>query len=488
MSSIPRLVLTALAIVACSGIPSAAHAADGERCRLLMDGAPAVFAECLPMQVPVDPAQPDGPTLTLFVARIASQSATPEADPLVLISGGPGQGTVDFYLQMRGAFEQVRRDRDLLLIDQRGTGRSAEGFRCPTPDDAPALEEASPQFLADMADTCLQQLQHDPRLYTTSVAVQDLDRVRAALGYQHWNLYGVSYGTRVAQHYLRRYPAHTRALILDAVVPADVVLGPEIGPLAQQALDAIFDRCAADQVCADRFGDLPASFVSLREAVEDAPATVAAADPRSGQATTLELGIPQLQAVVRLMTYSTATAALLPLTITEAAAGNYLPMASQAAILLRGVEDAIGLAMHNSVICTEDIPFVDPDPVAGATDSFLGTTVVDGMRAICDVWPAGVLDEDFRAPLASEVPVLMLSGENDPITPPAYAEQAIAGGLRNVKHLIAEGQGHGLAAIGCTPALMRAFLRNPDPAQLDGACLARERATPFFLDFSGPSP
>ncbi len=471
-----------------TGVAGVGHAADGERCRLVLEGAPAVFAHCPSISVPLDPDHPDGETIDLFVARVPSLSATPDRDPLVLISGGPGQSAVDLYLQMRGAFEQVRRDRDLLLIDQRGTGRSARGLHCTMPDDTPAMEEATPELLEALTASCLEQLEHDPRLYTTSVAVRDLDHVRSALGYRQWNLYGVSYGTRVAQHYLRRYPANTRALILDAVVPAGMVLGPDIAPLAQQALDAVFARCEADEACAARFGDLPAHFRALQASIEAQPVQVSATDSRSGEAAMLQLGLPQLRAVTRLMIYAPATAALLPLTISAAADGNHLPLAAQAGIVLRGLEEALGLAMHNSVACTEDAPFIDRATLQDSADTFLGTSVVEGLLAMCELWPAGVMDADFREPLASEVPILMLSGENDPITPPAYAEQAIAGGLRNVVHLLATGQGHGLAAVGCVPSLMRSFLRSADPQQLNGRCLNREQVAPFFLGFNGPSP
>ncbi|HET7133751.1 MAG TPA: alpha/beta fold hydrolase, partial [Gammaproteobacteria bacterium] len=200
--------------------------------------------------------------MKLFVARIASQSANPRPDPLLVITGGPGQSTVDFYLEARGAFEPTRRERELILVDQRGTGRSAEGFGCNVPDDL-ALETAGAPALMAFLDKCISGLRHDPRFYSTSVAVQDLDRVRAALGIEQWDVYGISYGTRVAQHYLRRFPDRVRAIVLDGVVPPDLALGPDVAREAQRALDRIFERCAADARCAARFPGLPAEFKAL---------------------------------------------------------------------------------------------------------------------------------------------------------------------------------------------------------------------------------
>jgi pimeloyl-ACP methyl ester carboxylesterase len=188
------------------------------------------------------------------------------------------------------------------------------------------------------------------------------------------------------------------------------------------------------------------------------------------------------------MSYSAATAALLPLMITEAGDGNLAPLAAQSGLLGRAISDSLGFAMHNAVVCTEDQPFFDTSRPATDGDPYLGTTVVDGIVAICAGWPEGVRDHDFKEPVVSDRPVLMLSGANDPITPPSYAAQAIAGGLRNAAHVIGPGQGHGLAGVGCVPRLMRVFLERPEPEQLDAACVGGEPVTPIFLDFSGPAP
>jgi pimeloyl-ACP methyl ester carboxylesterase len=478
-------VLLVATLLVC--LPAAA-VFEPERCRLERDGLPAAFGQCGKLSVPLDPQRPEGSTIELFVARIASLSATPRPDPLVLITGGPGQSTVDFYLQTRGAFEQIRRDRDLILLDQRGTGRSAAGFTCMIEDETLAMETASAALLADVAARCLDELERDPRFYTTSVAVRDLEQLRVALGVSEWNVYGISYGTRVAQHYLRRYPASTRAVILDGVVPAELVLGPDIAPFAQRALDEIFARCSSAEHCARRFGDLAARFAALRAQIAAAPISVDAPEARSGKVRSLSVGAAELNAVVRLMSYSAATASLLPLVISEAGDGNLAPLAAQAGLFSQAISGSLGFAMHNAVACTEDLPFLDAAGPAPDGDPYLGTMIVDGLVAICADWPEGVRDPDFKEPVVSDHPVLMLSGANDPITPPSYAAQAIAGGLRNAAHVIGPGQGHGMAGVGCVPRLMRVFLERPEPERLDAACVSREPVTPIFLDFSGPAP
>jgi pimeloyl-ACP methyl ester carboxylesterase len=474
-------LLAAAALVA----PRAGAADDlsTERCRLVSGDLPAAFARCGVLSVPEDPDAPDGPTVDLFVARVAALTATPRPDPLLVITGGPGESTVDFYLQLRGAFEPVRRDRDVILVDQRGTGRSADGFRCSVPDDL-ALDTAGPEALEAFIPRCLEQLEHDARTYTTSVAVRDLERVREALGIERWNVYGVSYGTRVAQHYLRRFPERTRAVVLDGVVPPALALGPDVAREAQDALDSIFARCAADEGCGSRFTDLPTEFAALSKRLETEPVETGKNPDGTSSA---KFGATELKALVRFMSYNGATVALLPVLLHEAYAGNYEPLASQTRTVLRGLPEALSFSMSNSVLCTEDVPFI----VAGASDNlagtYLGTSTVDALDRICSLWPAGKIDDDFKKPVTSDHPVLLLSGGNDPITPPEYAE-TVAATLANSVHLVGQGQGHGMMPIGCVPRIVRAFLEDADPQALDSECLAVEPPTPFFLSLFGPGP
>jgi pimeloyl-ACP methyl ester carboxylesterase len=475
--------------VAALALPAANHAEtltfDPETCRLETEAAAAVFAHCAILTVPENPADPSGPAVNLFVARVAALTATPRPDPLVLIAGGPGQSTIDFYLQSRAAFEQARRDRDLILLDQRGTGRSAAGFECQLPEDF-ALDTAGTDALGAFVDRCLAMLAHDPRFYTTSVAVQDLDRLRAALGVTQWDVYGVSYGTRVALHYLRRFPERVHAAVLDGVVPPEVPLGPDIARQAQRALDRIFARCAADGDCHARFPDLPQHFQKLLERLESHPVTT---DPAPGTeaAEAGIFGANELRAVVRFMSYNAATVALLPVLLDEAYDGNYDPLADQTSTLLRGLPEALSFPMSNAVVCTEDVPFAPPGADNGLADTYLGTAIVDALQRICARWPKGRIDPDFKEPVIADAPVLLLSGDNDPITPPAYAERVIADGLHNSVHVIGKSQGHGMIGVGCVPRLVRSFLEAPK-APLDSRCLDAEPPTPFFLTLLGPGP
>ncbi len=497
-----RLAISSFALAAAAALvfPGLARGDDlsQERCRLAADQLPAAFARCGVLKVPENPAVPDGAQVELFVARVAALTSAPKPDPLLLIAGGPGQSTVDFYLQMRAAFEAVRRERDLILVDQRGTGRSSAGFTCNVPDDL-ALDTAGPEQLGSFIDSCVAGLEHDPRFYTTTVAVADLEEVRAALGIAQWNLYGISYGTRVAQHYLRRFPEHARAVVLDGVVPPALALGPDVAREAQRALDEIFARCRADDGCGKHFADLPAEFATLLARLEAAPvgnatrAGAAAEAPPAEPAAALAppekttFGAQELRALVRFMSYSSTTVALLPVLLHEAYNGNYDPLVSQASTLLRGLPESLSFAMSNSVVCTEDMPFVAAGAGDGLADTYLGTSIVDSLSLICSRWPAGEIDADFKTPVQSELPVLLLSGSNDPITPPDYA-QLVAATLPNSAQLVGQGQGHGLLPVGCVPRIIAKFIDDPNPQSVAADCLAAEPPTPFFLTLLGPAP
>ena len=390
-------------------------------------------------------------------------------------------------MQNRGVFAPVRRNRDLILVDQRGTGRSASGFQCELPADFD-FQIAEEGLIENLTADCLAALEHDPGFFTTSVAVRDLDAVRRELGVEQWNIYGVSYGTRVAQHYLRRFPEHVRSVVLDGVVPPTLVLGPEMASNAQATLDRLFERCAEDDACATRFGDLASVFDDLMSRIQESPVPVAVRDTATGETEETLVTQEYLMGVTRLFSYSDTTAALLPLIIHEAANGRFDMLLAQAELIAKNIERAISFPMHNSVICSEDYPFETVEATAASSGAYLGTSIVDALTTICGLWPQGIVDPDFKNPLASTHPILLLSGENDPAMPAHYGEEVIAEGLSNALHLIGPGKGHGMAPIGCVPELMQAFIEAAATEVLDAGCLDSLIPMPIFLSAAGPGP
>lgn len=484
----PRItVLSALLLAAATASP-AAPALELSDCRISAGpGYPGIAARCGSFARPLNPADPAAGQIELRVAVVPALDLEPESDPLVPLAGGPGGSAIQFYAGYYPAFEAVRRDRDILLLDQRGTGESAR-MDCPFDDDI-VEGQYSDEQTREFTTACLEQLPHDPRFFTTSVAVTDLEAVRQALGYPALNLLGTSYGTRVAQHYARRYPGTTRTIILDGVVPPQIPLGPEIATEAQRALDSILARCAADPDCNERFPEIDLDFESIRARLDEGAVAVMLADPLTGRPETLDFGRDELAAAIRLLAYQPLSIAIMPLLIHEAANENYVPLAAQFKLTVSSLTDALSLGMHNAVVCTEDLPYIDRGTIdyAALDASYIGALQLQALESICSIWPRGIIDDGFREPLATDLPVLLLSGDADPITPPRYADLA-AVELRNARHVINERQGHGQIAAGCMPRLIAEFVASADPESLDPACMESAFIMPFFLDFSGPMP
>ena len=491
-SSRPLAVVASLLAIAGCSDRTAVRTIDLAPCRLESDtGLASVRADCGVLSVPENRAEPQGKTLDLRIAVVPAASREPAGEPLFVLAGGPGQAATEFYAAYAPAFGRVQRTRDIVLVDQRGTGGS-NPLRCPAPDESDllAVETFDPEQLRTRAAECLAQLAGDPRFYTTSVAVDDLDAVREALGYERIDLYGVSYGTRVAQHYLRRYPAHVRAMVLDGSVPPQLILGPDTAPEAQRALEGILGRCEIDPRCHSAFPDLEDTFTSLLDRLREQPVTLSLADPTTADTVEFDFGIEAFGAAVRLLSYSDETAALLPLLLhTAGAEGRFEPLAAQYLMVARRLGGQLAEGMHNAVVCTEDVPFIDIDAATAPaiTDTYLGTLQVQGLEAICSVWPRGVLDEDLHAPLAIEVPLLLLSGEFDPITSPGYAEQILAQ-AKDALHVIQRGHAHGQLGSRCISGLIAEFLATAAPDALDPGCALDAEPAAFFLDFTGAAP
>ncbi|HUI60086.1 MAG TPA: alpha/beta fold hydrolase [Steroidobacteraceae bacterium] len=447
-----------------------------------------VLARCGYLDVPENPANPRGRHIGLYVARVAAINRRKQSDPVFILAGGPGMAATSFYASVAFAFERIHRDRDIVLVDQRGTGRS-NPLNCVL-DDNDLLRSAESEIVA-RAQRCLSSLaaKSDVRFYTTSIAVRDLEQVRQALGYDQINLYGVSYGTRVAQHYLRRFPAHARTAILDGVVPPQLTLGPAIAINAEQALDRILARCVREPECHAQFGDPQTAYRTLRDSLGKRPAAVTLADPTSGQITKLEFTPFHLGTVLRLASYTPEQAALLPLALHSAAeSGDFTSLASQFLLVMRSYGEVVAYGMHNSVVCSEDAPFYDPAHIdrTEIAQTYLGTSQLDGLSHICGVWPRGAIDPDFHAPLHADVPVLLLSGSDDPVTPPPDAELARKG-LSHSQHIVLQGFGHGQLTAPCMDRVMADFVEHAQ-ADVDASCAHSDQPLPFFTSVGGPPP
>jgi pimeloyl-ACP methyl ester carboxylesterase len=481
-------ITAALLALACGrAATTAREALPLSPCHLKAEGFPgSVPAKCGALAVPENRAAPAARTLKLRVAVSPALRADPRPDPVYLLAGGPGQAASEAFVPLMRAFEPLRRARDLVLLDQRGTGGS-NALRCPPPGPEGDFAPLPPEALKAWAEQCLEKLDADPAHYTTAAAVEDLDAVRAALGHEKVNLYGVSYGTRMALAYLRKYPARVRSVVLDGVVPPEFTLGTAVARDAEAALELIFTRCGKDPACAKAHPDPRGALQALLAQLDGKPVKLTVAHPLAGAPTEVIFTRAALAGAVRLLAYAPETVALLPLLIEDARRANDLSrLAAQALMVRRSLEQSLANGMGLSVACAEDVPYFPPDLRAVAAP-LLGDLDIAEMVHPCAVWPRGPTLEGFREPLRSDVPALLLSGEADPVTPPGNGE-AVARAMPNARHLVVPGQGHGIIHRGCVPKLVAEFVKKADAKGIDAGCLEEISPLPFFLDFVGPEP
>ncbi len=445
--------------------------------------ARSIRAECASLEVPENPDAPEGRRIRLRIGLVPSRAPDPKPDPVFFLAGGPGQGALEAYPGIAAGFARINEKRHIILVDQRGTGGSNR-LACPLPEGAlpETLDlESQKAFVRD----CLAGLEGDPRFYTTTDAVRDLEAVRRAIGAGTVNVVGGSYGTRVAQIWLRRHESAIRSVILDGVVPGDLILGSEHAKSLESALESIFERCRANERCREAFGSPREDLDRLRARVARAPLRVDLTDPKSGRPTTATLTSDLIMIVVRIFAYQPETAALLPMMLHEAAAGRPQALVAQGMLILGDLGEQIAHGMQLSVMCAEDAPFLRPDPADQG--SLLGSAFVEAILAQCGIWPRGALPDDFHAPLESDRPVLILSGELDPVTPPSYGDRVLEG-LGRARHLIAPNQGHIVLNRGCMPRLAAEFIEGLDPAALDASCLDALPPVPAFVTHNGWGP
>jgi len=442
-------------------------------------------AFCAPFSVAENRDAGDGRKIDLKLALIKADAEAADTDIVVFLAGGPGQAATDAWPQMAAALAPLRKHHHILLLDQRGTGGS-HPLSCDLAQDADQ-DRFDVDSIRNHTRACLAVVEKkaDPRAYTTTAAVADLEAVRRALGAPAFDFIGVSYGTRVAQQYAMHHPDAVRSLVLDSVVPNELALGEDFALNLENSLRVQFTLCIQNPQCVKAFGDPYASLQKLRDALRATPQDYEFRDPTTFAPTHKRLNSYTLAGLVRLFSYSPESAALLPLSIAEALKGNYAPLAGQNELLTGDLAELGDNGMQTSVFCAEDADLLVPRPQD--TGTLLGTAMIDALKAECEIWPRGSRPADFHAPLKTGKPVLILEGELDPVTPPRYGEQVLKG-LGNGRLLIAKGQGHNVIGRGCLPKLVEEFVHKLQPKNLDAKCLDALGPTPAFIDFNGPSP
>lgn len=425
--------------------------------------------------------------LKIVVLPALKQEYSP--DPVFFLAGGPGQGAAELADLIQEPYRRIQTSRDIVLVDQRGTGRS-NPLECKPPkdEDEDTGNDPVPAMLQRLHG-CLASYQSkaDVRQYTTPIAMDDLDEVRQYLGYSKINLYGGSYGTRAAIVYVRRHPASTRAVIIDGVAPPDILLPLYMARDSQRALGLLFRDCEKDPACAHRFPHLQDRFQALLDRLTAHPEHVRYADPRTGEEKQLDAKRLTVTGSVFAALYSPLTSALLPLLIEQSEKGNFTGFLALGAAF-DPTASTIALGMHFSIVCSEDATHIPPGAVdREAANTFLGAEVAEDRLKPCEFWPKGNIDASYFNNTPSNIPALILSGELDPVTPPVWGQQ-IAAVWKNSRHIVVPNAGHGTWSSGCVLKLMSQFLNEGTAANLDPTCTNRIERPPFFLGLSGPDP
>jgi pimeloyl-ACP methyl ester carboxylesterase len=432
---------------------------------------------CGSIERPLDPAAPSGTRIEVHYAVLPALARHKKPDPVFFFAGGPGQSAIELAGTLSRGLARLGQRRDLVLIDQRGTGRSAPLECKPTPPTAP-LAEGQPERQFARLEACraaLAQLPHgDLRHYTTWVAMQDADAVRRALGAERINLVGASYGTRAALEYLRQFPQAVRRVVLDGVAPPDMVLPAAFSTDNQAALDALFAACAQEPACAMRHPRLRDDWARLLAGL---PREAVLAHPVTGAPERLTITRDMVLALVRAPLYVPALAAALPLAVGAAAEGRFEALAGLAAAVGGGGRRlALAEGMHMSVVCSEDLPRLERSADAPGADFGAGFAAL--YRRVCAGWPRGAVPEAFYALGAAPAPALLLSGGADPATPPRHGERVARALGPAARHVVVPHAGHGLMFLPCLRDVVFRFIDMPDAAAAAAAEADCARALP----------
>ncbi|WP_346622135.1 alpha/beta fold hydrolase [Blastococcus montanus] len=452
--------------------------------------------ECGTLPVPADRDDPDAGTVELAFGVVRTDSDDPADDPVVYLSGGPGQGTLEFVPVAFGElYEPLTEDRDLILLDQRGTGLTEPSLTCEEytswvqeslGSDLPP-EELEAQAVQSLEE-CRQRLVDegiDFSDYNSAASAADLEDLRVALGHDEWNLYGISYGTRLAQTAMRDHPEGIRSVVLDAAYPVDADLYEETPENAVRAMEALFATCADDPECAARYPDLEQTFRSLVDELNASPAPITVVDPTNAQRVEDELDGDSLAGFLFQTLYSTQLVPFLPEIIAAADDGEFGTIGLLFGLLSQQLE-LVSIGQQLAVQCQEEVPFSSREEVAAAAaadpmvEGFFqqAPTLGPGVFDVCASWEAGEPGPGADDPVESEIPALVLAGDLDPITPPRWGE-AISDNLPNSFFVRFPFTGHGaLPSHDCAVEIAADFLDDPRSEPATG-CVEEIEAPAF---------
>lgn len=441
--------------------------------------------KCGTLEVFENRATKKGRMISLNIVVYPATGDKREPDPLVYFSGGPGSAATEDAPFVAQAFAKIREHRDLLFVDQRGTGHS-HPLNCEFYNKSDLQSYLGYFFPLEDVRKCRAELESnaDLKLYTTTIAMDDMDEVRAALGYEKLNLFGGSYGTRAALTYLKRYPQRVRSAILQGVAPPDQYMPGDFPVVMERALQGVLAECVADEACKNAFPNVKAEAKAVLEQLIKAPVEVELPKPNSSETVKVKLSRDLAAEAIRYMLYNPTSTTRVPAMLHFAAQGNFVPL-TRAALFYR--ENLVGTGsngMYLSITCAEDLPWIKPgEGERLAENTFLGDYRLRQQREACALWPRAEVEPHYADPVRVDVPVLILTGEWDPVTPPANGDR-VAKTLKNSLHIVVPHGAHGLGGLegmDCIDRTITEFVARGTTKDLDTTCMKSVHRKGFAL-------
>jgi pimeloyl-ACP methyl ester carboxylesterase len=439
-------------------------------------------AWCGKYEVFEDRASKRGRRIALNMVILPALAEKPAPDPVFFFAGGPGQSAASLAAYLgEGPLSNIRQGRDLVFIDQRGTGASNPLICSLFADDNDLRVYFEDMFPVQEVRACRERLEKvaDLKQYTTSVAIEDFDDVRRALGYEKINLYGGSYGTTVALAYLRRYRENVRSVVLAGVAPTNLRLPLHFAKGAQYAMDHLMDDCAADTACRAAFPNLRDEFRAVLDRLGKGPVGIELINPLTKKSQRINLIRGVFVERLRMMLYDRGTASIVPLLIHRAYQGDFAPFILATLPQARGIYQSLSLGMYFSVTCSESVPFFSEEDVKRETNgTFLGDYRVRVHVNACREWALAAEPRSFTDAVKSDAPVLMLSGEVDPASPHWLGAEA-ARYLPNSRQVTIPKGGHGYFS-ACISGITAEFISKGTAQGLNTSCLDGVRRPSFI--------
>lgn len=437
-------------------------------------------ARCATFQVPLNYEDPAAGNIGIFAAILPATGTEVKDDPLLILAGGPGSAAADYGRLVHSAFAKVRENREIILIDHRGTGKSHK-LGCDLPGDLTDFT-----LMTGLARKCREKHDVDVRLFGLEPAMRDIAEITAAMGYDKLNLWGGSYGTRAAALLIRRFPERIRSAVLDGVLAPDMALF-ESAPLgAERALTKLFDDCEQDVACNRAFPDFRTDTRDFLDSLTDKDFITRGLDPIT--MAPYDLALPKYPVVhnIRAALYDSNAAAILPLALQQAQSGNGNILAALQATIGLAV-DSMALGSTLSILCGDEIARNNGNLIAEVSkDTFTEDSYFLFWQTACQGWDYLEPPADVRAPLVSDLPILLLSGDLDPVTPPSNGEYWLKT-LTAARHIVVPGTGHITSMAGCMPSLIGDFVEELDSSGLDASCLDKIKRPAFVTSVMGPS-